>query len=128
MRNKYRVAIERGKDMFLTKSEYYEITLPFNLDNNCEDIKAGLISIEAYGNILGEEKYCYASYALTKSYMYENGEYEQIIQKLNQMSDKKIKVIFKLKKGKLKDFKIDLKSLSSNLTDINFDNLSKVSS
>ena len=44
------------------------------------------------------------------------------------MSDKKIKVIFKLKKGKLKDFKIDLKSLSSNLTDINFDNFELVAS
>ena len=54
--------------------------------------------------------------------------WEQIIQKLNQMSDKKIKVIFKLKKGKLKDFKIDLKSLSSNLTDINFDNFELVAS
>ena len=48
--------------MLFAKSEYKEIILPFVYDNNPDDLYARMISIEAYGNIDGENKYCYASY------------------------------------------------------------------
>lgn len=102
---------------FFTKSEYREITLPFIYDNNPEDLYAGMISIEAYGNILGEKKYCYASYLVNLDFI------DEIATLLTNSSDKTVKVILKIKKEKIKDFKIDLDSLVEAYNDDRFKSL-----
>ena len=99
--------------MLFSKTEYKELFLPFIYDYNPDDIENGIISIEAYGNVFGEEKYCYANYDLSKKEMYDNGEYEQIIRLLKNSPDKNIKITFKIKREKIKNFKIDLDSLAA---------------
>ena len=37
-----------------TKPKYKELMLPFQYVENDEDFEAGIISLEAYGNVLGE--------------------------------------------------------------------------
>lgn len=106
--------------MFFTKPTYEEIELPFIFDNNSEDLNADLISIEAYGNVFGQLKYCYASYSLKESKMYDNGDYEQIINQLKQSAGKTVKVTVKIKKGIPKGFKIDVNSLAEAYGDVRF--------
>lgn len=100
--------------MFFTKPEYREIVLPLIYDNNPEDLYAGMISIEAYGNILGENKYCYASYLVNLEFI------DEMAALLKNSSDKTVKVILKIKKEKVKDFKIDLDSLAEAYNDERF--------
>lgn len=45
-----------------SKTEYIEAVLPFIWDDNANDVDACAVSIEAYGLILDEYKYCYASF------------------------------------------------------------------
>ncbi|MGN0473860.1 MAG: hypothetical protein ACI4IJ_02100 [Acutalibacteraceae bacterium] len=99
---------------FLKKTEYREIILPFIYDDNPEDLHAGLISIEAYGNISGENKYCYVSYLVNLKFINE------IAALLKNSSDKTVKVILKVKNGRAKDFKIDLDSLAEAYNDERF--------
>ncbi len=103
--------------LFFTKPEYKEIILPFTYDNNPEDLNAGLVSIEAYGNILGETKYCYASYVVKLKYI------DEIVALLKNCSDRTVKVILKIKKEKVVDFKIDLDSLAEAYNDERFKSL-----
>lgn len=103
-----------------TKPEYRELMLPFEYVESDVDSEAGIISIEAYGNVFGENKYCYACYNFTKGIMYDNGDYEQIIEMLRNCAGKTVKVIFKFKKDKLKSFKIDLNSLCEAYNDERF--------
>lgn len=98
------------------KAEYQEIMLPFIVDFNQDDMECGGISLEAYGIIEGTMKYCYASYILKDSKMYENGDYEQIIEVLKNFHEP-IKILLKYKKDKLKDFMIDIDQLSSACND-----------
>lgn len=92
--------------MFFSKAEYKELELPFVCDINPDDLYAGLVSIEAYGDVFGEIKYCYASYFVDVK------DIDEITALLADTFNKKVKVIFKIKKGEVKDFKFDLKSLA----------------
>lgn len=98
--------------LFFTKAEYRELTLPFIFYDDPEDLEFGGISVEAYGNVFGEKKFCYATYMLKNKKMYDNGEYEELRNILTHAEGRNVRIVFKLKKGKLKDFKIDLDSLA----------------
>ncbi len=110
--------------MFFTKPMYEEIRLPFRFVDDPTDLELGFINIEAYGNIFGKNKYCYAWYKLKNAKMYDNGDFEQIIEMLKKSTDKTVKVIIKLKKGVPKDFKIDVNSLAEEYNDDRFNSLS----
>ncbi|MCM1395780.1 MAG: hypothetical protein NC132_06740 [Corallococcus sp.] len=56
--------------------------------------------------------------------MYDNGNFEQMVELLKSSADKKIRVIIKLKKGIPKDFRIDLNSLAEIYNDERFKYLS----
>ena len=107
--------------MLFSKTEYKEIFLPFKYEREepkiselqggkysyaKDEIYRGSIGIEAYGNIFGENKYCYSLYSADEKII------DEIVNSLKNNPDKTIKVILKIKKGKLKDFKIDLGSLT----------------
>ncbi len=111
--------------MHFTKSIYEEIRLPFILDNNPEDLESGLISIEAYGFVFQQMKYCYATYHLKKQ-MYESEDYEQMINLLKNSAGKTVKVFIKIKKGIPEDFKIDINSLAEIYSDDRFKSLELV--
>ena len=107
--------------MLFSKTEYKEIFLPFKYEREepkiselqggkysyaKDEIYRGSIGIEAYGNIFGENKYSYSLYSADEKII------DEIVNSLKNNPDKTIKVILKIKKGKLKDFKIDLGSLA----------------
>lgn len=107
--------------MLFSKAEYKEIILPFKYEREeiriselqggkysyeKDEIYRGSIGIEAYGNIFGENKYCYSLYSADEKII------DEIVDLLKNNPDKTVKVILKIKKGKLKDFKIDLDSLA----------------
>lgn len=107
--------------MLFSKTEYKEIFLPFKYEREepriselqggkysyaKDEIYRGSIGIEAYGNIFGENKYCYSLYSADEKII------DEIVDLLKNNPDKTVKVILKIKKGKLKDFKIDLDSLA----------------
>ncbi len=110
--------------MFFTKTTYKEIILPFRFVDVPNDVESGFFNIEAYGNIFGENKYCYAWYELKNSKMYRNGDFEQMIKLLKNSTDKKVKVKIKLKNDIPKDFKIDINSLVEAFCDERFYSLS----
>lgn len=105
------------------KAEIKEIMLPFRSVQLKEDEEAGIIGIEAYGNVLNETKYCYACYELKDKNMYNNGEYEQLIELLKNNGNKLVKVKFKIKNDKAKNFTIDISSLVEIYNDERFNNL-----
>ena len=113
--------------MFFEKTEYKEIMLPFIFANDPADLEAGGISIEAYGNVFGEMKYCLASYELKKPQMYDNGDYEQMIDLLKNSFGKTVKVIVKMRGETPKDFKIDVNNLAEAYNDERFRALSLLS-
>ena len=107
--------------MLFLKAEYKEIILPFKYEREeiriselqggkysyeKDEIYRGSIGIEAYGNIFGESKYCYSLYSADEKII------DEIVDLLKNNPDKTVKVILKIKKGKLKDFKINLDSLA----------------
>lgn len=107
-----------------SKTEYKDVTMPFKYVESKEDIEGGCISIVAFGNVLGQMKYCYASYCLKEKAMYNNGDYEQIINLLkNNNNNKEVKVKIIIKNDKAKDFKIDLASLADIYNDERFNKL-----
>lgn len=79
-----------------------------------------MISIEAYGNISGENKYFYASYSADLKFI------DELADLLKNSYGKSIKVILKIKKGKIKNFKIDLDSLANSYNDERFKQLELV--
>ncbi|MDL2300284.1 hypothetical protein LJC01_01420 [Clostridiaceae bacterium OttesenSCG-928-D20] len=96
-----------------SKAEYKDLMLPFRFIEEDEDLEGGMLSIECYGAVFDEYKYCYASYIPKKKEMYENGEYESLVQILrDNSSSKPVRLTFKLKNDKPKDFKLDLESLA----------------
>lgn len=103
--------------MFFAKPTYEEISLPFRFIDIPEDSEAGAISIEAYGNIFGKNKYCFSWYDLKDSKMYHNGDFEQMIELLKNSAGKTVKVIIKIKKGVPKNFKLDINSLAEAYND-----------
>ena len=62
-----------------SKYEYKKIELPFYYIREKEDIEAGGFSIEAYGEINGQTQYFYASFILSDCRMYDNGDYNEMI-------------------------------------------------
>ncbi len=97
--------------------EYKEKMLPFVCDINSEDLYAGILSIEARGVILSENKYFYASYEVDVKYI------DELANLLKDSYGKEIKIIFKIKKEKIKSFKIDLDSLARTYNDNRFKEL-----
>ena len=106
-----------------SKSEYKEIELPFILDvysNWEQDYEAGIINIEAYGDIDGEYKYCYSSFILKDHYMYDNDDYQQMLELLKNSNEKTVKIRLKYKKSRLVAFKLDIESLAEIYRDERF--------
>lgn len=106
-----------------SKSVYKETELAFITDvysNWEQDREAGVINIEAYGEVDGEYKYFYSSFILKKTGMYDNGDYEQMIELLKDSFDRKVKVMLKYKKSKLKYFKMSIESLAKIYSDERF--------
>ncbi len=108
MKNK----IETLDELLSFKFVYYE-----------EDKENGGISINVYGNILNKNYSFNASYILKDKNMYYNGDYEEIIESLKNNDNKKVKVTLKIKENEIKDFKIDLESLSAIYNDDRFKQL-----
>lgn len=100
-----------------SKSEYLEVVLPFIYEENSEDAEACIISIEAYGHILDEYKYCYASFEVGIN------DYDELSMLLIKSDKKFLKVISKVKNGAAKDFKIDLKDLAERFNDKRFEKI-----
>lgn len=105
---------------FFTKSTYKEVSLPFIHDCYAqeyeENLKAGLLDIEAYGM----QKYFYASFVLKKRDMYSNGDYEQMIELLKESQGREVTVRLKYKKERLVGFTILLESLAKAYGDDRF--------
>lgn len=110
--------------MLFSKPEYKEIYLPFRFVEDNEDKDAGLMSIEAYGNISGEMKYCYITYGFRTKYfkMLDSGDYEQMVDKLRNSIGTNIKVTLIIKKKSI-DFKIPPENISEALEDERFNRL-----
>ncbi|MDE7464197.1 MAG: hypothetical protein K2M48_04115 [Clostridiales bacterium] len=106
--------------MFFTKPTYEEITLPFRFIDVPKDLEFGWLNIEAYGNVLGKNKYCYAWYELNDRKLYQNGDFAELIELLKNSAGKTVKVMIKVKKGVPKNFKIDINSLAEAYNDERF--------
>lgn len=106
-----------------SKVIYKEAELPFIADvysNWEQDEEAGVINIEAFGNIDGKCKYCYSSYILKKQFMYDNGDYEQMVELLKNPAGRTITIKLKYKKKRLADFELDIQSLAGKYNDERF--------
>ena len=107
-----------------SKPTYKEVSLPFIHDcygeEYAEYLEAGCIDIEAYGIIDGEQKYLYASHFLKNPLMYDNGDYEQMIERLKDTCGKQVTVRLKYKGDRLVGFKILPERLAEVLGDERF--------
>lgn len=90
---------------------------------NKEDIEAGGITIEAYGEIDGEMKFLSATFVLSDLKMYDRNDYEDMIKVLEETKDKKVIINLKYKKGRLIGFNLDGESLAKNLNDERFNKI-----
>ena len=109
--------------IFFEKPIYKYQNMPFILDEftDCTpDDEKCLIDIEAYGNIDGQMKYCYSSFSLKKPKMYENGDFESMLNLLRASENKTVLVKLKYKKGILKDFRLMSESLAKAYNDERF--------
>lgn len=109
--------------IFFEKPIYKYQNMPFILDEftDCTpDDEKCLIDIEAYGNIDGQMKYCYSSFSLKKPEMYENGDFESMLNLLHASENKTVLVKLKYKKGILKDFRLMSESLAKAYNDERF--------
>ena len=109
--------------IFGVKAEYKKEELPFCYIKNKEDIEAGGITIEAYGEIDGEMKFLSATFVLSDLKMYDRNDYEDMIKVLEETKDKKVIVNLKYKKGRLIGFNLDSESLAKNLNDERFNKI-----
>ena len=107
-----------------SKPTYREVSLSFVHDrydkNYAEYLEAGCIDIEAYGIVDGKQKYLYASHFLKNPFMYDNGDYEQMIELLKDTKGKQVTVRLKYKKDRLVGFKLLPESLAEALGDDRF--------
>lgn len=106
-----------------SKCECKKIELPFYYIREKEDIDAGGFSIEAYGEINGQTQYFYASFILSDCRMYDNGDYNEMINVLESAGNNSIELELKIKNGKIKGFTIDAKSLAHSLEDKKFEKI-----
>ena len=102
------------------KPTYETKQLPFRFVQVEGDDEAGVLGIQAYGSVAGQRVYSYACYTLKDPALYDNGGYEQIVEMLKDSVGKTVSVTFKLKKGKVKDFTLDLSSLAAAYGDDRF--------
>ena len=105
------------------KTTYREIEAPFIYvkdDDNDVDDEAGSIDIEAVSCVDGKQKYFFASYELKDARMYDNGDYDEMLEKLESTKDMTVKIVLKYKGEKLKGFEFDLQSLATSLNDDRF--------
>lgn len=110
---------------FLKKPQYKYLTveLPFIIDDYSiqeSDNDRCLIDIEAYGEIDGQMKYFYSSFSLKDQKMYDNGDFESMLNLLRGLSDNTVSIELKYKNGVLKDFKMITESLADALHDERF--------
>lgn len=85
--------------------------MPFICDDDSKDFDACIVSLEAYGHILDDYKYCYASFEISSD------DYNELSQLLNGAEGKKLKIIAKVKNGVVQDFKINLEDLAERFHD-----------
>lgn len=105
------------------KVEYKKEEFPFCYIKNKEDIEAGGITIEAYGEIDGEMKFLSATFVLSDLKMYDRNDYEDMMRVMEETKDKKVVLDLKYKKERLVDFKLDSESLAKNLNDERFNKI-----
>lgn len=110
--------------MFLfNKPEYKYIEMSFILDDFSiqeSDKDRNTIDIEAYGIIDGKMRYCYSGFSLKNQEMYENGEFESMLNLLRASDNKTVLIELKYKNGKLKDFRLKTESLAKAYNDDRF--------
>lgn len=110
--------------MFLFKKpEYKYIEMSFILDDfssHESDNERSIIDIEAYGEIDGKMRYCYSSFSLKNPEMYENGDFESMLNLLRVSDNKTVLIELKYKNGKLKDFRLKAESLAKIYNDERF--------
>lgn len=109
-----------------SKYECKKMKLPFYYISDKEDIDAGGFSIEAYGEIDGQIQYFYASFILSDCRMYDNGDYNEMIKELDSIGENIIEIEVKIKKGKIKGFIIDEKSIAYSLKDKKFEKIENI--
>lgn len=109
--------------MFFKKSEYKYIELGFILDDFSiqeSDSERITIDIEAYGEIDGKMRYCYSGFTLQDPKMYENGDFESMLDLLRNPDNKTVLIELKYKNGNLKDFRLKTESLAKAYNDERF--------
>ncbi|MGN0588337.1 MAG: hypothetical protein ACI4KO_02285 [Ruminiclostridium sp.] len=110
--------------MFLFKKpEYKYIELGFILDDFSiqeSDSERITIDIEAYGEIDGKMRYCYSGFTLKDPKMYENGDFESMLDLLRNPDNKTVLIELKYKNGNLKDFRLKTESLAKAYNDERF--------
>ena len=109
--------------IFGVKAEYKKEELPFCYIKNKEDIEAGGITIEAYGEIDGEMKFLSATFVLSDLKMYDRNDYEDMIRVLEETKNKKVSLDLRYKKERLVGFNLDSESLAKNLNDERFNKI-----
>lgn len=109
--------------IFGVKAEYKKEELPFCYIKNKEDIEAGGITIEAYGEIDGEMKFLSATFVLSDLKMYDRNDYEDMIRVIEEAKNKKVSLDLRYKKERLVGFNLDSESLAKNLNDERFNKI-----
>lgn len=109
--------------IFGVKAEYKKEELPFCWYKNKEDIEAGGITIEAYGEIDGEMKFLSATFVLSDLKMYDRNDYEDMIRVIEETKNKKVSLDLRYKKERLVGFNLDSESLAKNLNDERFNKI-----
>ena len=110
--------------MFLFKKpEYKYIEMSFILDDFStqeSDNERITIDIEAYGEIDGKMRYCNSCFTLKDPQMYDNGEFESMLNLLRDSDNKTVLIELKYKNGDLKDFRLKTESLAKVYNDERF--------
>ena len=109
--------------IFGGKAEYKKEELPFCYIKNKEDIEAGGITIEAYGEIDGEMKFLSATFVLSDLKLYDRNDYEDMIRVIEETKNKKVSLDLRYKKERLVGFNLDSESLAKNLNDERFNKI-----
>lgn len=109
--------------IFGVKAEYKKEELPFCYIKNKEDIEAGGITIEAYGEIDGEMKFLSVTFVLSDLKMYDRNDYEDMIRVIEETKNKKVSLDLRYKKERLVGFNLDSESLAKNLNDERFNKI-----
>lgn len=112
-----------------SKYECKKMKLPFYYIRDKEDIDAGGFGIEAYGKIDGQIQYFYAFFMLSDCRMYDNGDFNEMIKVLDSIGsigENIIEIEVKIKKGKIKGFIIDEKSIAHSLRDKRFEKIENI--